>query len=127
MEPVGRGGRRGYHRISPYLQFFGRVPSHVRDSCDWWVLEGLGLVNLDLARRSFASCRIGPSGLRRFLGRMRRDLAHGLLRFLLGGGIVSLAVLASQVAGPIIGAIPAAFPGISTSTMYELNKSQGAE
>jgi hypothetical protein len=49
------------------------------------------------------------------------------LRFVIGGGIVSLAVLASQAAGPSIGAIPTAFPAISTSVVYMLYKSQGTE
>ncbi|MGD0331209.1 MAG: hypothetical protein ABSB40_12340 [Nitrososphaeria archaeon] len=50
-----------------------------------------------------------------------------LLRFILGGGIVVLAVVASQMAGPRIGAIPTAFPAVSVPVLYVLHKSQGTE
>ena len=50
-----------------------------------------------------------------------------VLRFLIGGGIVSLAVLTSQLAGPEIGVIPTSFPAISCSSLYILNRTHGLE
>jgi hypothetical protein len=49
------------------------------------------------------------------------------LRFFIGGSIVSLAVLTSQIAGPHIGVIPTSFPAISCSTLYVLNRTHGLQ
>jgi len=49
------------------------------------------------------------------------------LRFFIGGGIVALAVLTSQLAGPEIGVIPTAFPAISCASLYVLNRTHGLE
>jgi len=57
----------------------------------------------------------------------RRTQFDVLLRFFLGGSIVSLSVLTSQVAGPHIGVIPTSFPAISCSTLYVLNRTHGLE
>lgn len=54
----------------------------------------------------------------------RQEIA---IRFLFGGGIVSLAVLTSKLAGPHVGVIPTSFPAISCSTLYVLNRIHGLE
>jgi uncharacterized membrane protein (GlpM family) len=48
-------------------------------------------------------------------------------RAIFAGSIVSLAVLLSQIGGPIFGGIFAAFPATFTSTLYIVNKSRGAD
>jgi hypothetical protein len=57
----------------------------------------------------------------------RSSWLEAVLRFFVGGGIVSLAVLTSQLAGPEIGVIPTAFPAISCSSLYILNRTHGLE
>jgi uncharacterized membrane protein (GlpM family) len=47
-------------------------------------------------------------------------------RAILSGAIVGLAVLLSQVGGPVLGGIFSAFPAVFTSTLYLTNKSGGA-
>jgi len=46
-------------------------------------------------------------------------------RAIFAGSIVSLAVLLSQIGGPIFGGIFSAFPATFTSTLYIVNKSRG--
>jgi len=43
------------------------------------------------------------------------------------GTLVALSVLLSQIGGPILGGIAAAFPAVFTSTLIILNKSKGTE
>lgn len=50
-----------------------------------------------------------------------------LLRFAISGGIIIVAVLASQVGGPVFGAVFSAFPAVFTSTLYTVSKSLGTE
>ena len=50
-----------------------------------------------------------------------------ILRFLISGGIIVVAVLASEVGGPIFGAVFSAFPAIFTSTLYTVSRSEGTE
>ena len=57
----------------------------------------------------------------------RSTKSEVFLRFFIGGGIVSLAVLVSQLAGPRVGVIPTSFPAISCSTLYVLNRTHGLE
>lgn len=57
----------------------------------------------------------------------RGSILEIVLRFFIGGGVVLLAVLTSQIAGPHIGVIPTSFPAISSSSLYVLNKGQGIE
>ncbi len=59
--------------------------------------------------------------------RAPRSFLNILSRMLLGGTVVSLSVLTSQIAGPQIGVIPTAFPALSTSSLFVLNKRQGLE
>jgi uncharacterized membrane protein (GlpM family) len=56
-----------------------------------------------------------------------RSVPEILFRMALGGTVVALAVIASQLAGPQVGVIPTAFPALSTSSLYVLNKRQGLE
>lgn len=48
-------------------------------------------------------------------------------RAVFAGSIVSLAVLLSQIGGPILGGIFSAFPAAFVSTLYIVNKSRGLE
>lgn len=57
----------------------------------------------------------------------RYTLYQRLLRFAISGGIIVVAVLASQVGGPIFGAVFSAFPAVFTSTLYTVSKSLGTE
>jgi hypothetical protein len=57
----------------------------------------------------------------------RGSILEITLRFFIGGGVVLLSVLTSQIAGPHIGVIPTSFPAISSSSLYVLNKGQGIE
>ena len=50
-----------------------------------------------------------------------------LFRGLGAGFLVMLAVLLSQIGGPILGGIAAAFPAVFTSTLITLNSSRGLE
>jgi hypothetical protein len=50
-----------------------------------------------------------------------------VLRFLISGGVVVFAVLASDFGGPIFGAAFSAFPAVFTSTFYTVSRSQGTE
>jgi hypothetical protein len=50
-----------------------------------------------------------------------------LLRFVISGGIVVAAVLASEVGGPIFGGVFSAFPAVFTSTLYTVSRSEGTE
>jgi len=50
-----------------------------------------------------------------------------LARGLLAGGIVLLAVIASQTGGPVLGGIFSSFPAVFTSTLYIVNKSRGTD
>jgi hypothetical protein len=50
-----------------------------------------------------------------------------IVRFFIGGGVVLLSVLTSQIAGPHIGVIPTSFPAISSSSLFLLNRGQGLE
>ena len=59
--------------------------------------------------------------------RPRNSLLRSLGRFVLGGTIVALAVLSSQLAGPDVGAVPTSFPAVSLSVVYVLNRTQGRE
>ena len=59
--------------------------------------------------------------------RPRNSMLRALGRFVLGGTIVALAVLSSQLAGPDVGAVPTAFPAVSVSVVYVLNRTQGRE
>jgi hypothetical protein len=43
------------------------------------------------------------------------------------GSLVLLAVLLSQISGPVLGGIAAAFPAVFTSTLIILNRSKGTE
>ncbi len=52
----------------------------------------------------------------------RRQL---LLRVILSGSIVSIAVFVSQTAGPLVGGVASAFPAVFTSTLIIVNSSQG--
>jgi uncharacterized membrane protein (GlpM family) len=50
-----------------------------------------------------------------------------ILRGVGAGSLVLLSVLLSQIGGPILGGIAAAFPAVFTSTLIILNKSEGTE
>ncbi|HZW54762.1 MAG TPA: DUF3147 family protein [Nitrososphaerales archaeon] len=50
-----------------------------------------------------------------------------LFRALLAGSVVVLAVLMSEIGGPIFGGIFSAFPAVFTSTLYIMNKSRGLD
>jgi hypothetical protein len=50
-----------------------------------------------------------------------------LMRFIISGGLVVLAVLASDIGGAIFGAVFAAFPAMFTSILLSINNSQGTE
>lgn len=54
-------------------------------------------------------------------------LPQRLLRFLISGGVVVVAVLASEVGGPIFGGVFSAFPAVFTSTLYTVSRSEGTE
>jgi uncharacterized membrane protein (GlpM family) len=48
-------------------------------------------------------------------------------RGVLAGSMVLLAVIASQIGGPVIGGIFSAFPAVFTSTLYIVDKSRGTD
>jgi uncharacterized membrane protein (GlpM family) len=50
-----------------------------------------------------------------------------VLRGVGAGSLVLISVLLSQIGGPVIGGIAAAFPAVFTSTLIILNKSRGTE
>ena len=50
-----------------------------------------------------------------------------VLRGFGAGGLVLLSVLLSQIGGPILGGIAAAFPAVFTSTLIILNKTRGTD
>jgi len=50
-----------------------------------------------------------------------------ILRGIGAGSLVLLSVLLSQIGGPVLGGIAAAFPAVFTSTLIILNKSRGTE
>ena len=50
-----------------------------------------------------------------------------ILRGVGAGSLVLVSVLLSQIGGPVLGGIAAAFPAVFTSTLIILNKSQGVE
>lgn len=49
------------------------------------------------------------------------------LRGIGAGSLVALSVFLSQIAGPVLGGIAAAFPAVFTSTLIILNRSKGLE
>jgi uncharacterized membrane protein (GlpM family) len=50
-----------------------------------------------------------------------------LLRGIGAGALVGISVLSSQIGGPILGGVAAAFPAVFTSTLIILNRSRGTE
>jgi len=50
-----------------------------------------------------------------------------ILRGVGAGSLVLISVLLSQIAGPVLGGIAAAFPAVFTSTLVILNRSRGTE
>ena len=50
-----------------------------------------------------------------------------LLRGVGAGSLVLLSVLLSQLSGPVLGGIAAAFPAVFTSSLVILNRSRGTE
>jgi len=57
--------------------------------------------------------------------KMRYTPFQLLGRGVLAGSLVLLAVLASQIGGPLLGGIFSAFPAVFTSTLYIVNKTRG--
>lgn len=67
-------------------------------------------------------------GLRSFQGTsIHYTVGQVSFRALLAGSVVLLAVLMSEVGGPIFGGIFSAFPAVFTSTLYIMNSSRGLE
>lgn len=57
----------------------------------------------------------------------KNTILQRLLRATISGGIISLAVLMSQLGGPIVGGVFSAFPAVFASTLYVVNESQGMD
>jgi len=104
----------------------------------WFALSSLAVVSNVQFGESVAGCvLVGSAVYYLFATRLKLEdyhlvkIAHPTVVQLLGravlsGTVVSLAVLLSQVGGPVFGGVFSAFPAVFTSTLYLTDRSGGA-